>query len=177
MSELTEFRKEKDGYFGKDAHSPLTPKQRKGFKGLAYYPENPSLRLELPVRGLEDEEPVQMVTSTGEVQTYRRWGQVRFPVDGQEAELTIYQDAEMGHLFLPFADATSGRETYEAGRYLDPHVVDDGKVLLDFNYAYSPYCAYNANWSCPIPPAENRLKVRLEAGEKNYPGKDENLPE
>ncbi len=176
MSELTDFRKEKDAYFARDSQSPLTSKQRKSFKGLAYFPENPSLRLDLPVEMLEEEEPVQMVTSTGSVQEYRRWGRVTFPVDGKEAALTIYQDTEMGHLFLPFADGTSGQETYEAGRYMEPQLLEDERVLLDFNYAYSPYCAYNAYWSCPIPPAENRLKVRLEAGEKNFPGKDDSLP-
>ena len=73
-----------------------------------------------------------------------------------------------GDFFLPFVDATAPDETYGAGRYLDIEPIGDGKFLIDFNYAYNPYCAYNDKWSCPIPPKENRLKVRIEAGEKKY---------
>jgi uncharacterized protein (DUF1684 family) len=88
-------------------------------------------------------------------------------VDGQEAALTIYRDDE-GEYFLPFADALAGHETYGAGRYLEPLDLEDGKVRVDFNYAYNPYCAYNEGWSCPLTPRENRLKVPIRAGEKVY---------
>ena len=69
---------------------------------------------------------------------------------------------------MPFVDALAGRETYGAGRYVEPERLDDGKLLVDFNQAYNPYCAYNANWSCPLPPRENRLQVPIRAGEKIY---------
>jgi uncharacterized protein (DUF1684 family) len=108
-----------------------------------------------------------MQTSTGDVRSYLRWGRVHFSVDDQPAELTLFYSPESGYFFLPFMDATSGQETYGAGRYLEPHMVDETRVQIDFNLAYSPFCAYNENYSCPIPPAENRLKVRIEAGEKN----------
>jgi hypothetical protein len=84
------------------------------------------------------------------------------------ATLQVYQDPEGGDFFLPFVDATAPEETYGAGRYLDVEAPRDGKFLIDFNYAYNPYCAYNDKWSCPIPPKENRLKVQIEAGEKNF---------
>jgi hypothetical protein len=95
-----------------------------------------------------------------------RYGKFRFSVDGQPAELTIYAN-EHG-FFLPFVDALAGQETYEAGRYLEPEVLPDGRFVIDFNLAYNPYCAYNPLWACPIPPKENRLSVRIEAGEKKF---------
>ena len=70
--------------------------------------------------------------------------------------------------FIPFVDAQAGKETYGAGRYLDPEVLPDGRLVLDFNLAYNPYCAYNERYSCPIPPAENRLEAVIQAGEKSY---------
>jgi uncharacterized protein (DUF1684 family) len=84
-----------------------------------------------------------------------------------EAILQVYADGYGGY-FLPFADATSPQETYGAGRYLEPEEVSPGILHVDFNLAYNPFCAYNERWSCPIPPHENRLKVRIEAGEKKF---------
>ena len=109
-----------------------------------------------------------MQTSTGTVASYWRWAKVRFEVDGREVELTIFRDAGSGGLFLPFVDARAGRETYGAGRYLDLHALEDGRLLVDFNYAYNPYCAYNERWTCPIPPASNRLEVAIAAGERVF---------
>ena len=97
-----------------------------------------------------------------------RWAKIAFSVDGAPAELTVYKDASDDSLFLPFADATSGEETYGAGRYVEPEAQSDGNVLVDFNYAYNPYCAYNEAWACPITPSENRLRVTIRAGEKNF---------
>ena len=168
MTELTEFRQGKDQFLGRDHHSPLTDEQQRDFSGLSYYDESPDLRLELEVGGMETRDVVEMQTSTGDVASYRRWGKVRFDVDGEPAELTLYKDLDGGEFFLPFADATSGTETYGAGRYLDVHPIPGGKVLVDFNYAYNPYCAYNEEWSCPITPFENRLKVSVRAGEKSF---------
>ena len=87
-------------------------------------------------------------------------------MDVQHAELTIYQ-SEHGY-FLPFVDSLAGKETYPAGRYLDPEALPGNRFLVDFNLAYNPYCAYNEMWSCPITPAENRLKVPIRAGEKLF---------
>ena len=107
-----------------------------------------------------------MQTSTGSIQEYLRFGRFRFSIDGQQTELTIYENDH--EYFLPFADALAGKETYGAGRYLEPQRTHHGKFLIDFNYAYNPYCAYNPRWSCPIPPAENRIKVPIRAGEKVF---------
>ena len=109
-----------------------------------------------------------MQTSSGGAAPYVWWERVSFDVGGDSAQLTVYKDTDRNGYFLPFADGTSGRETYGAGRYLDVHMLPDGKVLVDFNYAYNPYCAYNDSWTCPITPAENRVKASVRAGEKNF---------
>lgn len=166
MSELTDFRAEKDEFFGRHPQSPLTPEQIRGFVGLQYFPENDALRLEVQAEPLFDQQPMQMQTSTGGVQMYVRHARFKFQIDGQEAELTIYQ-SENGY-FLPFVDSLAGKETYPAGRYLEPESLPGNRFLVDFNLAYNPSCAYNEMWSCPITPAENRLKVPIRAGEKLF---------
>jgi uncharacterized protein (DUF1684 family) len=172
MTTLDEFRQEKDDFFKHDYQSPLTADEKRSFTGLHYYPENPALRLELALERAETPTPVVLQTSTGDAREYLHAGQVRFEVNGQEAVLQIYLDDYDGY-FLPFVDATAPDDTYGAGRYLEPHEIStqaDGSPLLlvDFNLAYNPYCAYNDLWSCPIPSRENRLKVRIEAGEKKF---------
>ena len=166
MSELDDFRKEKDEFYGRHPQSPLTPEQRRGFTGLRYFPENDALRLEVKVEVLTDEKPMQMQTTTGDVQVYVRHGRFKFDVEGQTAELTIFRN-QNGY-FLPFVDSLAGAETYPAGRYLEPEALPGDRFFVDFNLAYNPYCAYNEMWSCPITPAENRLKVPVRAGEKIY---------
>lgn len=166
MTELEEFRAEKDDFFASHPQSPLTPEQRRNFSGLHYFPENDSLQLEVVVELLNDDQPMQMQTTTGDAQMYFRHGRFKFSVNGEEAELTIYR-GEHGY-FLPFVDSLAGKETYPAGRYLEPEELPGNRFLVDFNIAYNPYCAYNDAWSCPITPAENRLKVPIRAGEKLF---------
>ena len=170
MSDLTEFRKAKDEFFATDHQSPLTHEQQSDFTGLAYFEEDAGLRYEVEVEEFEDKELVEMQTSTGDVASYSRWGKVAFDVDGERAELTLFGDAHgHGHeFFVPFADVTTGAETYDAGRYVDIQPLAGGKMLVDFNIAYNPYFAYNEQWSCPLTPFENRLKVSIRAGEKSF---------
>lgn len=166
MSNLQSIRKEKDAFFASHWQSPLTPEQKKEFKGLFYFPENPTLRMTVDVEEFEEKRVVPIQTSTGDYQEYVRYGQFTFQVEGQTARLTLYK-ADYG-FFLPFADSLAGIETYPAGRYLEPEPLGGNKFLVDFNLAYNPYCAYNENWSCPLTPAENRLKVPIRAGEKMF---------
>jgi len=166
MNIYTQFRAHKDEFFEFDPHSPLTNEQKNSFSGLKYFSVNEELIFEVVIEEYEDKKLIQMQTSTGDVSTYTRFGRVNFEVDGEQASLTIYS-SEHG-FFIPFVDAQAGEETYGAGRYLDPELNDEGKLVLDFNLAYNPYCAYNDLYSCPIPPAENRLSVAIRAGEKNY---------
>jgi uncharacterized protein (DUF1684 family) len=170
MSTLDQFRAQKDDFFQHDWQSPLTADQREGFSGLQYYPENPALRLTLPIEPYTDREIVTMITSTGSAREYVQAGWFSFEVNGEVAILQVYQDPAGEYFFLPFVDATAPDETYGAGRYLDIEPIGNGEFLIDFNYAYNPYCAYNLNWSCPLTPKENRLTVRIEAGEMNFKG-------
>lgn len=170
MSSLEQFRREKDAFMRSHPQSPLTPLQRASFTGLRYFPEDPSLHLELSLDTQVPHERIVMETSTGDQQGYVRAGKGTFVVEDQPVEVFLYQD-EQGHeheFFIPFRDATSGHESYGAGRYLEAEFAPDGTVLLDFNYAYNPYCAYNETWSCPIPPGENWLKVPIRAGEMSF---------
>jgi uncharacterized protein (DUF1684 family) len=176
-------RQDKDHFFKNSAYSPLQPEQQAKFDGLQYYEPNPALRFELTPEPYADQAHVQMQTSTGEMRSYMRWGRVVFSVEGQETTLTLYFTPGEAAFFVPFMDATSSTETYGAGRYLEAERLPSGKVLVDFNTAYSPFCAYNeppelaekaghepVTWSCPIPPKENRLKVAIRAGEKKPVG-------
>lgn len=166
MTELEAFRTEKDDFFGHDPQSPLTPQQKRDFHRLNYFPENPDLRLELKAEPFPKKERIEMQTSTGDVQIYFRHSRIRFPVEGQDAELTIYEGPN--GFFLPFVDSLANKETYPAGRYLEPEELPGNHFLVDFNMAYNPYCAYNEHWSCPLTPFENRLRVPIRAGEKLF---------
>ncbi len=167
MSKLTEIRAGKDAFF-RTANSPLAPEQRRQFAGLKYFDENRSLRIEALLHKYPKPERVQMLTSTGHSAEYLKYGWVQFEVGGQAQTLQVYKSEDGDELLLPFMDATTGRETYGSGRYLDLYEYGDGTVILDFNRSYNPWCAYSDQWSCPIPPVENRLAVRIEAGEKKY---------
>lgn len=170
MATLAEFRKTKDDFFANQPNSPLTPEQKGDFRGLSYFPENPGLRFEIKVEPFAEQELVQMPTSTGEVKNYTRYARFGFEAEGKTAELTLFNSPS--GLFLLFVDSLAGAETYGAGRYLEPEELPNGKILVDFNLAYNPYCAYNEMWSCPIPPAENRLDIPIRAGEQNFEAHD-----
>jgi uncharacterized protein (DUF1684 family) len=176
VSELEEFRKEKDAFFGGDHQSPLTHEQRHHFEGLNYFPENPDLVVVSELEPPAEPGEITMETSTGDSQVYERAGTVKFKVDGQPAQVTLFRPTGEQSLFLPFRDALSGKETYGAGRYLDLAPPHHGHVVVDFNYAYNPSCAYNPEFSCPLPPRENWLQVPIRAGEKNFSGDPEHQP-
>lgn len=170
MSDLAGFRKMKDDFYREHFQSPLSADQKKNFTGLSYFPENEDLRFVLELERYANPEPIQMQTSKGDVRDYFRVGQIRFPVQDAESVLQVYESLDnMGEYFIPFIDATASHETYGGGRYLEPEAVGPDRLLVDFNMAYNPYCVYDyTRWSCPIPPAENKLTVRIEAGEKNF---------
>jgi uncharacterized protein (DUF1684 family) len=166
MTNLEQFRAEKDQFFADHPQSPLSPDQKEDFEGLKYFPENADLRVETKVDEFDTKEQLQIQTSIGDVRYYTRFGKINFDVVGKTAELNIYEN-EFG-LFLPFVDSLANTETYGAGRYLEPERLPNGKYLVDFNLAYNPYCAYNEFYSCPLTPWENRLNVPIRAGEKIF---------
>jgi hypothetical protein len=169
---VTMFRADKDEYFREAHGSPIPHDKRHDFPGLPYFDVDESLRFEgLTLEPYTGGEPTsfQIPTSDGKLRDAERAGTISFDLGGATQRLTGYRFANdrSGSLFVPFLDATSGTETYGAGRYLDLDPdPEDGTYVLDFNLAYHPSCVYDARFSCPLTPAENRLPVRIEAGER-----------
>ncbi len=149
---------------------PLSPEEQRTFAGLDFFPVDPGFRIVVPALDATDDDgaPFQMQTSDDRERTARRVGRLHFTLCGVEHSLVAYklEGSPPGSLFVPFLDATSGHETYGAGRYLDLEPEPDGALVIDFNLAYSPYCAFSPRYSCPLTPAENRLPVRIDAGER-----------
>lgn len=170
MSRLAGFRRRKDEFFRTHEQSPLDPEQKEQFTGLVYYPERPDLRFEVTLdREAVDPTPIKLQTTTGEPKEFIPAGKAHLTIEGQEVSLTVYREVGRGRYFLPFRDATAGTETYPVCRYLDPQETPKGTIIIDFNYAYNPYCAYSTRYSCPLPPADNIVNVPIRAGEKIYP--------
>lgn len=165
---LLRFRAARDRLFRDHPDSPLPRDGRGGFAGLRHWPRDPVLRFEAIVEPLAPE-PATATSLAGESFPLERIGRVRLPV----GDLDVYWIAVYGGgIFVPFRDATAGRETYGAGRYLLDTVkgADLGgagdRLVLDFNYAYHPSCAYDPRWSCPLAPPANHLAVPIRAGER-----------
>lgn len=166
MNALERIRQEKDEAFRLDPDSPLDLEQRRSFTGLRYFPPNPGLDLMLEIEELEPKTEIDIQTTAGDPRRYERFGYVTFEVDGETVRLTVFRAG--GGFFLPFADALAGKETYDSGRYVEPEPMPDGRMRIDFNLAYNPYCAYSPRWSCPITPAENRIHMPIRAGEMAF---------
>ncbi|MBA2443132.1 MAG: DUF1684 domain-containing protein [Rubrobacter sp.] len=165
------FRRERDGLFGEHPQSPLT--ERAGFRGLEYFPYDPALRYTLAVDHDVEPESFEVELRDDGPMLLQRFGRVRFTVEGREVGLSLFWVAGYGGgVILPFRDATSGGETYGGGRYLLDTIKhadlgeEEGRLVLDFNYAYNPSCAHDPRWHCPLPPPENHLPVAIPAGEK-----------
>lgn len=171
IKKLLDFRKQKNWHWKHDEESPLTEKQKKTFKGLNYFQPNPKLHFVLSLN--KDIERVGskviIKTTDGDEQVYLKAGTVRFKVEEKVVEATVFEDPEQEQYqyYLLFRDQTTGKETYKNGRMLQIEK-ERNKLVVDFNYAYNPYSAYNDNWGCPITPKENILPVRIESGEKIY---------
>jgi len=145
-----------------------------------FYAFNKELLLTATVEMLKDEPTFQMITSSGMKKEAQKFVKVMFSYNGESFSLFGYQLTKLkenkelaDHFFIPFKDATTGKTTYASGRYLDFKAGDikDGKLVIDFNKAYNPYCAFTDGFNCPIPPKENTLQLAVEAGEKKYLGK------
>lgn len=144
---------------------------------LSYFAPDPSYRVEATLERTPEAIPFKIETSNPDRQKqFVSYGKLHFDLKGKPYSLTVYRNLELpglprykNHLFLLYTDETSGRDTYGGGRYIDLEIPASGDVLvLDFNLCYNPYCAYGDGWSCPIPPSENHLPVRIEAGVKKY---------
>ena len=172
IEETEQLRSRKDRNFKSTEDSPLLPEDKDSFQGLDYYEVKPEFRITARLVKNQSMERLVLGSSTGEYLTYIKYGYAEFELDGKEQKLLLLQSTgrdSSNQLFLPFSDETSAVETYGGGRYLDlDYDPSSKKIILDFNKAYSPYCAYNENYSCAIPPPENHMMVAIPAGEKNY---------
>ncbi len=172
--EIKQFRHQKDQFFATSDDAPIPRRDRQQFQGLRYFEPDLAYRVEAELVRFDAPEVVQLGTTTGRVTEHYRYGEVRFTLGGQDCRLTAYKSVDAAdddpELFLPFRDATTGQESYGAGRYLEVEEAADGsgQLILDFNLAYNPWCAYNEAYSCVLPPAENRLAAPVRAGERSY---------
>lgn len=169
---LSDYRRRKDEHF-RSGSGPIRGDDLANFTGLSYYPEVTDWRFPLELHPAEGAAEFTLETNSGETRFMELIGTVDVPLPGGGTHaLQVFGqlgDEARRSVFIPFRDLTSGAETYGAGRYVDaPLVQQDGvaTVMLDFNLAYHPYCAYGDGWTCPLPPLQNRLPVAVQAGEK-----------
>lgn len=169
LDELATDRGVKDRFMADDPESPIPADRKASMLPLKYYPVDEAFVVPAALK-LQDERPVfEMPTSTGTIRRYQLVGRLEFTLQGQSMSLGAFVEEgtrQISTLFVPFADQTTGSETYPAGRYLDLHPTGTGYYTVDFNRAYNPYCAYNAAYECPFPPPSNRLQVAVRAGER-----------
>jgi uncharacterized protein (DUF1684 family) len=169
------WRDERDRLFAEHPQSPLPKSDRSSFSGVPYFDYDPAYRVESRLEPIEHQS-YEIATSGDEPMRFDRVGVFRFELKGEPVELeTYWLTSYGGGVFVPFADGTSGTVTYGAGRYMLDTVKGadlgerNGKVVLDFNFAYNPSCSHDPRWVCPLATPANRLSVSIEAGEK-YPG-------
>lgn len=168
VAKIAADRANKDAAFTKD-DEPVPANRKAELLPLAYFPIEPDYNVPAELKPIDDPTIFEMTTSAGGADKFRRIGTLEFTLKGQPLKLTAFVPAASrtaDRLFVPFSDLTSGTETYAAGRFLDIDRNATGIYEIDFNRAYFPYCYYNPTWECPYPPAENRLKVPVRAGER-----------
>jgi uncharacterized protein len=168
---LQKEREDKDLSFRSRTNSPFEEADRRSFSNLVYYEPNLDYRVKVKLEEIEPKDTLHMPMTNGSTEAYLRYAITNFELNGEQQRLTLYKKVkeEEEKLFVPFTDKTNGFDTYGGGRYIDVPFKEGAKTAtLDFNRAYSPFCAYNAEYVCPVPPKENRLTVAVEAGEKNY---------
>lgn len=175
MLDIETYQNEESEKFKDPETTILDSTSLASFEALHYYPINLKFRVEARFVRTPDEKPFLMPTTTARLPEYVKYGEAHFTIDGQELVLNLYRDTSdyddpelVDYLFLPFTDLTSGDGSYGGGRFIDSKIPNGETIVIDFNRAYNPYCAYNSRYSCPIPPEENDLLIRIEAGVKDF---------
>lgn len=175
IKEIAEHQAEENERFLNPETSILEEKDLLEFKALEYYPIDLKFRVESNLERTPNEKPFKMRTTTDRLPEYVKYGVAHFTIDGEKLKLNVYKSTSepkdpkyKDYLFIPFTDYTSGDGSYGGGRYVDAWIPEGDTLLIDFNKAYNPYCAYNKKYSCPIPPRENDLRIRIEAGVKDF---------
>lgn len=171
QKEIITWQKELNDSFKDPESSPLTVKEIKKFKGLEFYPINEDLMIVAKLERLSNEIPFTMPTSSQKEKVFVRYAIAHFTIDGKQYKFPLYQSLQIqqteeyaDYLFAPFTDLTSAITTYGGGRYLDLKIPEGDSIVIDFNKAYNPSCAYSPNYNCPIPPRENDLALEVKAG-------------
>nr|WP_298345481.1 DUF1684 domain-containing protein [uncultured Algibacter sp.] len=171
----TEFQKEINSDYKDASKSPLKEKDRKNFESLDFFKFDSAYVVIANFKRTPNEKPFKMKTTTARRPIYVKYGELTFNLKGESFKLNIYQNQGLiekegyeNYLFLPFLDETNGLESYGGGRYIDARIPEGSTMIIDFNKAYNPYCAYNDKYSCPIVPRKNYLKTRIEAGVKAF---------
>ena len=176
LKEIEQYRAEKIKENTKGDRHPLEPGDE---KWIQFFEPKAQYKVIGTFEPATDTSMFDMLTYSGATRLYQRYGKVTFQLDGQPLQLTLYRNKTLmaqklyrDYLFMPFKDASNGKETYSGGRYLDLRTTDlnNGTIVLDFNKVYNPWCAYSDGYSCPVPPKENHLSVAVLAGERNYLG-------
>lgn len=169
------FQAELNAEFANPEKSPLTEEDRITFKALEFFPIDEKYCVTARFVRTKKEKSFEMQTTTDRKPLYVKYGELYFKLNGKEYKLNVYKNLELSkrkefkdHLFLPFSDLTSGNETYIGGRYIDLKTPKSKTIVIDFNKAYNPYCAYNPKYSCPIVPFENDLIIPIKAGVKKF---------
>ena len=168
-AKIAAIRAAKDDSFKNGPDSPIPPDKKSALLPLAYFPIDEMYAVPATLEPSSDRSRIEVPTSIGKIRQLERIGALKFSLKGQPMQLTAFRDLEsrdMNRLFVPFADLTSGTETYQAGRYMELDPTPTGIYVVDFNVAYNPYCYYSPEYDCPFPPKENRLDVPIRAGEK-----------
>ncbi|WP_150451746.1 DUF1684 domain-containing protein [Arenibacter lacus] len=174
-ADVVRFQQNLNATFRNPETSPLPDRFRKDFEGLDFFAPDSTYQVKAKFTRTPEALPFLMPTNTGDKTEEVVYAKISFELNGKEHELEVYQNTELiqqanykDYLFLPFSDLTNGEETYEGGRYLDLSIPEGDTILLDFNKAYNPYCAYNAKYSCPLVPKQNRLDTHIRAGVKAF---------
>jgi len=174
-NEIKNFQKKLNKEFSSKADSPLTDEDLKTFKALDFFPVDTTFRVTAKLKFHEDSKPFKMATTTDRLPIYKLYATASFTIKDKEYQLEIYQNQQLvltveyeDYLFLPFTDNSNGDTSYGGGRFIDLKVPESDEIIIDFNQAYNPYCAYNHKYSCPIPPKVNHLDVEITAGVMAY---------
>lgn len=172
LKQIRKFQKDLNKLYLNKDETPLRGDNFTHFKAHPFFPIDLKYRVKAILVKAENPQPFEIPTSSGRTQQYCEYGKAYFTIDGKPYVLAIYQNLRLiatekyrNHLFLPFRDATNGKETYGGGKYLDLEIPEGDTIVIDFNQSYQPYCAYNAyDYNCPIVPEENTLPVEIWAG-------------
>ncbi|WP_117879425.1 DUF1684 domain-containing protein [Aureibaculum luteum] len=175
IASIKGYQNELNMEFSDPMESPLTQEGRVKFESLDFFPIDSTYKVTATFELDKNPKTFSMPTTTDRLPIYKTYGAAKFNLNGKIFTLQIYQNQDLilqpkykNHLFIPFRDKTNGKETYGGGRFLDLETPEGNTIVIDFNKAYNPYCAYNGKYSCPIPPKENDLEVAIKAGVKNY---------